>query len=87
MNSRIQRISLVVFTLLFSLNYGWNQCAMCKATVESGTDGGATIGETDYGNYINIGILFLMIIPYIILFFAFRKKIFKLFRDIRQAKG
>ena len=83
----VKRISVLFFALFLSVNYGISQCAMCKATVESGTDGGATIGETDYGNYINIGIIFLMVVPYIILFFAFRKKIFKLFRDIRQAKG
>lgn len=87
MNSWFQRIILAIFGILFSVNYGLTQCAMCKATVESGTEGGQTIGETDYGHFINEGIIFLMIIPYVILFFAFRKKIFKFFREFKSAKG
>lgn len=83
MNSMMQRIFLLFFGLFLTINYSWTQCAMCKATIENNGE----IGETDYGYNINIGILFLMIIPYIILFFAFRKKIAKLIKDIRQAKG
>jgi ABC-type glycerol-3-phosphate transport system permease component len=55
---------------------------MCKATIESN----GTIDETEYGYNINVGIIFLMIIPYIILFFAFRKKIKKVINEVRSAK-
>lgn len=37
----------------------WAQCAMCKAQLAS--------GEGEVGNGINNGILFLMIIPYVLL--------------------
>ena len=34
------------------------------------------------GNGINTGILFLMIVPYIILFFLFRKQLFRFFKSL-----
>lgn len=83
MNSILNRIVLFIFSFFISLNYSWSQCAMCKATVENNGE----IGETEYGYNINIGILFLMIVPYIILFFAFRKKIKKVINEVRSAKG
>ena len=83
MNSWVQRIFLTLFSTLISFNYALTQCAMCKATME----GNEEINELEFGNSINFGIVFLMIIPYIILFIAFRKKIFKLFRDIKKANG
>ncbi len=52
------------------------QCAMCKATAESTQD--AEDGNT-FGNGINLGIMYIMFIPYILLatFFGifFRGKI------------
>jgi hypothetical protein len=46
------------FLLAFAVNSN-AQCAMCKAQLES-NDGGV-------GNGINSGIIFLMIIPYVLL--------------------
>lgn len=83
MNSWVQRISLLIFLTFLTFNDALTQCAMCKATIE----GNEEVGELEYGYNINIGILFLMIIPYIILFIAFRKKIFKLLRDLKNANG
>jgi hypothetical protein len=48
----------VAFLLAFAVNTN-AQCAMCKAQLES-NDGGV-------GNGINSGIIFLMIIPYVLL--------------------
>ena len=45
---------------------------MCKATAE----------ESGFENGLNSGILYLMIIPYILLMVLFRKKIAKLFREL-----
>ncbi|TND09546.1 MAG: hypothetical protein FD123_1137 [Bacteroidetes bacterium] len=54
------------------------QCAMCKAVVESdGSNGGSIISG------INDGILYLMAVPYLLLFLFFRKRIIGLFREIR----
>lgn len=48
------------------------QCAMCKATAE----------ESGFESGLNSGIIYLMIIPYILLIFFFRKKIVKLFKEL-----
>lgn len=62
---------------LFFLNDLYSQCAMCKAVAEE-------VAEEE-GSTINTGILYIMVIPYIILFIAFRKKIFAFLRDLKKA--
>ncbi len=60
---------ILFFAFLFTFALNTNaQCAMCKAQLES-NDGGV-------GNGINSGIIFLMIIPYFLLF-AFLLLFFK----------
>jgi len=49
---------------------------MCKASAEAQAD--------EDGSSINAGILYIMIIPYIILFIVFRKKIFILFKSLKN---
>lgn len=52
---------ITVFTVLFALPQLINaQCAMCRAVLESDTDGGAAEG-------INDGIMYLMIWPYLLI--------------------
>ena len=50
-----------ILFLIWSTSLTMGQCAMCKAAAEQATD-----GET--GSY-NAGILYLMVIPYILFFF------------------
>ncbi|MDG1913137.1 MAG: hypothetical protein P8I55_00935 [Crocinitomix sp.] len=73
MRKKIYLITLFVFFLqdLFG------QCAMCKAVAEEQAE--------ENGGYLNMGILYIMIIPYIILFFAFRKKIFGFLKELKKA--
>jgi hypothetical protein len=53
----------VLVIIFFVTNYGVNaQCSMCKAVVESEIDSG---GLSALG--INKGILYLMIIPYLLI--------------------
>ncbi len=52
------------------------QCSMCKATVTNNT------GGLNMGAGINDGIVYLMIIPYIILMIFFRKRIVSGFRQL-----
>lgn len=53
------------------------QCAMCKAVAEEQ----AAEGEST----INTGILYIMVIPYIILFVVFRKKVFGFLKELKMA--
>lgn len=52
------------------------QCSMCKATVTNNT------GGLNMGTGINDGIVYLMLIPYIILMIFFRKRIVSGFRQL-----
>ncbi len=46
-------------------------CSQCKMLAEQG----AELEEDSFGTSINSGILYLMIVPYLILLFLFREKI------------
>lgn len=71
-NYRALLIAFLV-TVIGNLN-GFAQCAMCKAVTKSDLETGGNIS-----NGINSGILYLMLIPYLILmiggYFFFRKPI------------
>ncbi|MCB0793041.1 MAG: hypothetical protein H6595_07665 [Flavobacteriales bacterium] len=62
-------------------------CAMCKATVESAQDNGVFGGAQAIGSGLNNGILYLMAVPYVLLFLLFRKRIVGFFREFATAKG
>ena len=73
MRKKIYLITLFVFFM--SDLFG--QCAMCKAVA-------GEQAEKDEST-INSGILYIMTIPYILLFFAFRKKIFGFLKELKNA--
>ena len=56
-------------------------CSTCRAQIISSNKEDFTVG-----NGINTGIIFLMVIPYIILFFLFRKRIKSLYVQLFQSK-
>ena len=64
--------------ITFSLQSLSQGCSTCRAQIISSNKEDFTVG-----NGLNIGILFLMIIPYIILFFLFRKQIAHLFKSLK----
>ena len=69
----------VTALIIFDITLADAQCAMCKASVESGLkDGKQTVGKG-----LNDGILYLMAVPYLLLvflgWFFFRDKIRKFF--------
>lgn len=74
-------IAILAIVFVVVANDADAQCVMCKATTESNNaaaeDEGATVG-----NGINSGILYMMAIPYILLFLFFRKRIIRTFREI-----
>jgi ABC-type glycerol-3-phosphate transport system permease component len=74
---RLGLFLVVAFVVLSETSFA--QCAMCKATAEAGQ-----ANEIEFGRNINIGILILMILPYIILFLLFRRQIVKLFRALSK---
>lgn len=53
-------------------------CSQCKLIAEQGSE----LDESSFGSNINYGILWLMIVPYILLFLFFRKRIVGLFKSL-----
>lgn len=46
-------------------------CSQCKLLAQQGSE----VDEASFGTNINSGILYLMIIPYLLLLFLFRKQV------------
>jgi len=59
------------------------QCAMCKAIVESSSDSYAS-NEIGGGKGLNTGILYLMGVPYVLLFLLFRTRLIGFFREFGE---
>ena len=66
----------VAFVFLVDLAFGQG-CSQCKMVSEQSGEA----GEAAFASNINIGILFLMAMPYIIVFAVFRKKLFAFFKS------
>jgi hypothetical protein len=73
----------IVLAVLFFIVLGDNEliaqgCSQCKLMAEQGSE----LEEASFGSSINSGILYLMLIPYLLIMFLFRKYIFKFFRSL-----
>lgn len=72
-------ILLLVFVAIFYGNELLAQgCSQCKMLTEQGSE----LDESSFGTNINFGILYLMIIPYLLIMFLFRKRIFDFFKSV-----
>lgn len=79
------RASLFLSLLLFAGNAFAQGCSQCKMLAEQGSE----LSENSFGSDLNSGILYIMIIPYIIFFtliFIYRKKIGEFFKSLVKAK-
>ena len=74
----IYNFILFFLLIIFQLQSFAQGCSTCRAQIINSTKDDLTIG-----NGLNTGILFLMIIPYIILFFLFRKHIFNIYNSFK----
>jgi hypothetical protein len=81
MRSKI--ILFIVFTGIVCYNGFTQGCSQCKLLSEQGSE----LEESSFGSNMNVGILFLMIIPYLILMFLFREQIKKVFMRIFSKQG
>lgn len=68
---------IILLGFLFYASYNAvGQCVMCKAQAEAQAE--------EDGSSINSGIIYIMVIPYIILFIVFHKKIIGLFKSLKN---
>jgi hypothetical protein len=73
---------LVIGSMLFTLDAFGQGCSQCKMLAEQSSE----LDEASFGSNINMGILYLMAIPYILLFVLFRKRIFSFARSLKKVK-
>ena len=73
-------IFLSLLVLFFAHQEVFGQgCAQCKVVAEQAA---SEADESSFGSNINSGILYLMLIPYFLLVFLFRKKIIGILRMV-----
>lgn len=77
-----RRLFLVIVLFLIVSADAAAQCSMCKATAQTGTNDGEFIAGG-----LNDAIIYLMFIPYILLFVFFRKRIIGFIKEIRSMWG
>jgi hypothetical protein len=74
----MKRINYIFFIILFWTSKTYSQgCSQCKLVAEQGSE----LDENSFGSGINTGILYLMIIPYLLLMFLLRKQIVAFFKS------
>jgi len=73
---------VLVLVVLLAVDQAFGQgCSQCKMLSEQGSGHGG-MDDASFGSNINMGILYLMAIPYVLLLFFFRKKIISGFRNL-----
>lgn len=77
MKIRILLLLVISFVLLTTDSFSQG-CSQCKMLAEQG----AEVDEGSFGSTINSGILYLMTIPYLILMFLFRERIFRFLKGV-----
>lgn len=75
----LKKLFILVVLLAVEFQSLAQGCSTCRAQIESNNQEDFSVGKG-----LNIGIIFLMIIPYILLFFFFRKKIVGFIKDFIQ---
>ena len=74
------QILVILCLTFFAFNVVGQGCSQCKMLSEQATE----LDEASFGTNINYGILYLMIIPYILLMILFRKRIKGLFLSLTK---
>ena len=65
--NKLFAISALVLSFALFSTEAYSQCAMCRATVESNVGTGSKKAESEVGSGLNTGILYLMVVPYLLI--------------------
>jgi hypothetical protein len=74
------KIFALLFVTFFVFDIFGQGCSQCKMLSEQATE----LDEASFGTNINYGIMYLMLIPYILLMVLFRKRIKGLFLNLTK---
>ena len=75
----MRKLTFILFFLILELHSLAQGCSNCRAQIITSDKEDFTVG-----NGINTGIIFLMIVPYIILLFLFRKQLVNIYKGLRS---
>lgn len=84
---RLLPVAIVLLLLVLPAGLWAQGCAMCKAVAGSQAEDNVYGGAQAIGAGLNKGILFIMAVPYVLLFIFFRKKIGGFLKEFRNAQG
>jgi hypothetical protein len=80
----MKRALILLFVLLAVAELSFGQgCSQCRLLTQQGSE----LSADSFGSNINMGILYLIAIPYLLLMFLFRKQIVRLFKKARGQKA
>jgi hypothetical protein len=71
-------VAVIALTVFMADDVLAQGCSQCRLMSEQGSE----LDEGSFGSNINTGILYLMIAPYLLIMFLFRKRIFTFFRGL-----
>lgn len=72
------KILFIICLFFFAFDSIGQGCSQCKLLAKQGSE----LSEDSFGTNINWGILYLLIIPYLLLMFLFRKKIVEILKKV-----
>ena len=75
----LRKVILLIVLLSVQVVSFAQGCSTCRAQIESSQKADFSVGQG-----LNMGIIFLMVVPYIILYLLFRKKIRAFFKDFKS---
>ena len=72
---------IILIGMLFLADQVFSQgCSQCRMLSEQGSE----LDEASFASNINYGILYLMILPYLLIMFLFRKRIIAFFKKLKK---
>lgn len=74
----LRYLSLILTTTAVSLDVFSQGCSQCKLLAEQNSG----IDESAFSSNMNFGILYLMLFPYLILMFIFRKQLVRIIKSL-----
>lgn len=74
---------LVLSVVVISQDTLAQGCSQCRMLSEQSSE----LDEASFTSNINYGILYLMILPYLLIMFLFRKRIFRFFKSLTAKKA
>jgi hypothetical protein len=75
----LRKIGFILLVFIISANVFGQGCSQCKLLAEQSSG----LDESAFSSNMNFGILYLMVFPYLILMFIFRKPLLRFLKSLK----